>query len=241
MAPRGSTSFIPPLVSSALASAIRSRSTSDLPTSRPRLAKNVHAIAPPIRMASHFGQQRLDDVDLPADLGAAEHRDERTLRLLEGGAEVLQLLLHQKPGDRGLEQMGHRLGGGVGAVRRAEGVVHVEIAQRGELPGQRRIVLLLAGPEARVLDESDAAAGQPPRHRHAGGQVLDELERDAEHPLHVAQDLAQRVLGIRTALGTAEVRQQDDPRAVLAQIPDRGQRGADAGIVGDGRRPSAGR
>ena len=37
----------------------------------------------------HLGKQRLDQVDLAADLGPAEHRHERPLRLVERLAEIL--------------------------------------------------------------------------------------------------------------------------------------------------------
>ena len=46
---------------------------------------------------------------------------------------------------------------------------------------------------------------------------------------------AQRVLGIRLALGTAQVRGQDDLGLVLEGVDDGGQRGHDARVVGDGR------
>ena len=43
-----------------------------------------------------LGQQGLDQIDLAADLGAAEHGDERPLRLVQRLAEVAELLLHQE-------------------------------------------------------------------------------------------------------------------------------------------------
>jgi len=41
----------------------------------------------------------------------------------------------------------------------------------------------------------------------------------------------QGVLGIRTALGTTQMRTEDDSCAVIQQVLDGGQSGADAGIV----------
>ena len=102
------------------------------PVSSPIARKKVQAMAPPTRIASTLRQQGLDQVDLAGDLGAAQHRDERPLRMIERLAEVLELLFHQEAGDRRLEQVRHRLGAGVGPVGRAEGVVDVEIAERGE-------------------------------------------------------------------------------------------------------------
>src|SRR3989475_12785454 len=40
----------------------------------------------------HLGEQRLDDVDFPRDLGPSEHRNERPLGVVERLAEVAQLL-----------------------------------------------------------------------------------------------------------------------------------------------------
>ncbi len=46
---------------------------------------------------------------------------------------------------------------------------------------------------------------------------------------------AQRILRIRLALGTAEVRGQNDLGLVPEGVGDGGQRGHNAGVVGDGR------
>src|SRR5256712_4716104 len=54
-APRGRISFLPLLASSSFASARRSGSTSDDPTSSPMAAKKVHAIAPPMSSSSTRG------------------------------------------------------------------------------------------------------------------------------------------------------------------------------------------
>ena len=82
----------------------RSASTSDLPVSTPIALKNVHAIAPPMISSIDLRQQLLDDVDLAGDLRAAEDRDERALGILERGAEILELLLHQQPATAGLRK-----------------------------------------------------------------------------------------------------------------------------------------
>ena len=49
-------------------------------------------------------------------------------------------------------------------------------------------------------------------------------------------DGAQRVLWIGLALGAAEMRGEDDFGLVVQRVDDGGQRGHDAGVVGDGRR-----
>ncbi len=49
--------------------------------------------------------------------------------VIEGAAEILQLLFHQEPGHRGLEQLGDCLGAGMGPVCGAEGIVHVQVTE----------------------------------------------------------------------------------------------------------------
>ncbi len=47
--------------------------------------------------------------------------------------KVVQLLLEQEASDGWLEELGHALGGGVGAVGSAEGVVHVQVSVGSQL------------------------------------------------------------------------------------------------------------
>ncbi len=53
----------------------------------------------------------------------------------------------------------------VRAVRRAECVVDVDVAQLGELPRERLVVFLFLGMKAKVLEETDLP----------GSQILDHL------------------------------------------------------------------
>ena len=70
---------------------------------------------------------------LSDDLGAAEDRDERPLRLGERLAEILELLLHQEAGDGRRSRLGDALGRRVRAVRGAERVVDVDVGECREL------------------------------------------------------------------------------------------------------------
>ena len=60
----------------------------------------------------------------------------------------------------GREQVRHRLGRRVRAMRRAEGVVDVEVAAVGELAGEALVILRLPRVEPRVLEDMDAVVGQ---------------------------------------------------------------------------------
>ena len=72
-----------------------------------------------------LGQQILDDVELAGDLRAAKHGNERALRIGNRTPEELELLLHQQTSNGGLEVTRHAFRRGMGAVCRAECVVHV--------------------------------------------------------------------------------------------------------------------
>ena len=71
-------------------------------------------------------------------------------------AEVVELLLHEETGHRRREVLGDAGGAGVRAMRRAERVVHVEVAELGERAGQALVVRLLTAEKARVLEQQDS-------------------------------------------------------------------------------------
>ena len=104
-------------------------------------------------------QQIADHAQLVADLGAAQHRHEGPLWIVQRLAHDLQLLGHQQAGHGGQEGR-HTGGGGVGAVHGAEGVGHIQLRHGGQLLGEGGIVLLLADVEAQVLQQHDLAALQ---------------------------------------------------------------------------------
>ena len=86
----------------------------------------------------------LDDENLVRDLGAADDGRERPLHLrwVEHLLEGLELLLHEQAGDA-RHLAGHAHHRGVGAVRRAEGIVDIDVAQLGERCLERRDRALL--------------------------------------------------------------------------------------------------
>ncbi len=126
---------------------------------------------------------------------------------------------------------------------RAEGVVDVDIGQRGQRLGEGRIVGFFLGVEAQVFQQQHLAGLELAG--HLAGHFADAIGRKG-HVDVLAQLLveqfaqpvdhrAQRVLGIRLALGTAQVRGQNHLGLALQGVDDGGQRGHDAGVVGDGR------
>ncbi len=152
------------------------------------------------------------DADLVVDLGPADDRHERAIRIVDEPSELPELPLEQEP-RIGREEMCHTLGRGVRAMGRAEGVVHEQVSSVGELPGERRVVRRLAGMEAGVLEHGEAFVRKQ----------LAQPRLDGSHPI-----------GIVVALRPAEMRADDDVHgAPFEQQPQRRQRRPDPCVVRD--------
>ena len=135
----------------------------------------------------------------------------------------------------GGQVLGHAGGGGVRAVHGAESVGDVDLSHGGQLLGERRVVLLLFGMEADVLQQHGLAG------LDLGGQLLGVRANDVLGQLHLKAQLLGKALGhgregilhVELALGTAQMRAEDDGGAMLEQVFDRRKRGVDARFVGD--------
>ena len=177
--------------------------------------------------------ERPQDVHLGAHLCSADDREEWLRRILEDPAEGFELLLEEQSGVC-RQDMRDALRRRVRAVRGAKGVVHVDVETLRELARERRIVFLLLRVEADVLEEDDPARRQR-AHRllHFRPDRIGK-ERDGA-PEQLAEPLRDgRQRKLRIASGRpAEMRNETDRRAAFEQHADRGQRGADAGVVGD--------
>jgi len=123
----------------------------------------------------------------------------------------------------------------VGTVRRPEGVVDVELAQRRQLPGEFRVVFRFARVEAHVLQHHDLAIMQRLHHglHRRTNAVVQMAHRTCDQ---LAQPLRQgsRSVGlIDLAVRPAEVRHQDDACVALDEVLNGRNRLADSGIVDD--------
>ena len=162
-----------------------------------------------------------------------EDHQERTLRIRQFIDEELQLLFHEQP-HRGLRHVfcdARR--GSMRAVRRAEGVVHIDVAQFGQRLGKSGVVRLLFRMETDILQQGHVARlhvgddffrDRPNDLVAEGDRVIDEL-------VQVIRHRPQRIFRHGLALRPAEVRHEDNLRPFLPQQCDRGQRFADAGVV----------
>ncbi len=120
-------------------------------------------------------------------------------------------------------------------MRGAECVVHVDIGEGGKLARELRVVRLLFLVEPKVLEEHHAAGGGG-LDGIAGDRtdaILGEVDFLPEQVPQPPRDRRQRKRRI-LALRPAEVRAEDDDRALLLQVLDRGEGLADARVIGDG-------
>ncbi len=142
--------------------------------------------------------------------------------MLERAAEMLELGLHQ-PSGRARQQAGDRRGRGMGAMRGGEGVVDVEIAERGELAGEGGVVFLLGGVEAQILEQRDLARRQPGDDRlgRRAAAILGEGDRAADRGRERVPHHLQRHAGHDLAVGPAEMGQHHDLGALVEQLLQR--------------------
>ena len=110
-----------------------------------------------------------DEADLVRDLEAAQDHDERPRRVAQQAAEDLELLRHEQAGHGG-QVVRDALGGGVRAVRRAEGVVHVDVAERRQLLGEAGVVAVSSAWKRRFSSSSTSpgVSAWPPPARPRG-------------------------------------------------------------------------
>ena len=115
---------------------------------------------------------------------------------------------------------------------RAEGIVHVGIAERCELPRELGVVLRLAPLPARVLEHEHAAGVEPVDAAPDLGpdDVGSLVDARVDQLAEPVRGRLQRRLGV-AALRPAEMRAEYEPRALLEQQLDRRQRGPDARVV----------
>ena len=184
-------------------------------------------------------QEAIDHRDLVGDLGAAEDRDERPGRPLQHAHERAHLAFEQAPGGVG-QQVRHAGGARVGAVGGAEGVVDVDVREFSQGAREVGVVAGLPRLEADVLEDQQLTVAQPLGERaHVLAHDV-RGERDAGAGQQLAQARGhgrERETGNAPALGAVQVGDQHEPCAAGAQLFDRRQRRADAGVVGDLDRP----
>ena len=138
--------------------------------------------------------------------------------------------------------MGDAFSGCVGAVGGAEGVVDVDLAERGELLCEGGIVGFFFRVVAQVFKQQHLAGFELARQfvaispTQSGEKATLTLSPSSLSSSSRRRSTTgrRRVLRIRLALGPAQVRGQDHLGLVPQRVFDGGQGGEDAGVVGDG-------
>jgi len=182
-----------------------------------------------------LGKHGLNDGDLGRDLGAADNGRKGSLGDIDGTLEVVELLLEEETRNRGLQELADTLGGAVGAVSSAEGIIHVEIGVGSQLGRESGVILLLLGVEADILQESYITVvhlGQGGTNRDTDA-VRDQGDGLAEELGEAGSDGSHRELGLVAALGSAKVGGEEDLGTLLDEVFDGGDGTSDAGVIGD--------
>ncbi len=119
-------------------------------------------------------------------------------------------------------------------MRDREAVVDIEVAERRQLARERRIVLFLAGMEARVFEQQHIARIEL-GDRGLGGladAIVRERDRAADGARHLGGERPERFLVV-AALRPAEMRNEDHLAALAGDLVDGRRHALDAGDVGD--------
>ena len=122
------------------------------------------------------------------------------------------------------------MGGGLGAVGGAEGVVHVDITERRHFLRERVAVLFFADIDAAVFQQHHIA----PRHVDTVQPIGDQWYRATQQLAHPFCYRRERIFGFERALGgAAQMRGHHHRRAIFQRELNCRHRGANAGVVGD--------
>ncbi len=161
------------------------------------------------------GQEILEGVDLPLDLGATENRREGALGCGQQAGERFDLAHHQAPGGPPRQVLEHAGGRGVGAVRAAESVVDVGAGRRGQSAREIAVVALLAGVKPEVLEQCDPARRELLRGASRGlaDAVLGEEHGPREQLAESLCGRLQGVLEIALPLRSSAMRAEQQLRA----------------------------
>jgi hypothetical protein len=185
-----------------------------------------------------LAQQVVDHAELVGDLGATEHDDVRTLRLLGEATQHVDLGRDQRAHGAG-QDLRDVVDAGLLAVHDPEAVGDEDVGEVGELPGEPgTLAVVLAGlarVEADVLQQGDLPVlelgdGLVRRLPH---RVAGERDVGTEELTEASRHGSQGVALLGGALGAAEVRGHHHAGARVREPTDRRHARADAPVVGD--------
>ena len=198
-----------------------------------RLHERVRHGAADQQAVDDFGQVG-DHFDFVGDFRAAKNGDAGPRRIARHHGEIFELLLHEQTGGGFGHKGDHADGGRMRAVSRAECIVDVEIAERGELGGRIAGSFFSSSAWKRRFSSSSTSPGAGFMASTAGptqsGAMRTGRPKSCCEARRQAPDSSRR-LGL--PFGTAKVRRQNHARAMVERVLDRGQRCANALVAGD--------
>jgi hypothetical protein len=172
----------------------------------------------------------LQDGQLGRHLGARDDGHQRTRWRCQCLGDGIDLGRQQRAGAGGLRVLGNTVGRAFGAVGRAKGVIHIDVAQPGQLLRQRGQVFLFADIGAAVLQHHDLAGC----HVDAIDPVGDQRHFAAQQLAQALGDGGERVLRLEGAFGgAAQVAGHHHGGAGLQRHLDRRDRRTHARVFGD--------
>ncbi len=175
-----------------------------------------------------LAQQGFQHRELGGYLRAGDDGEQRPRRLLERRLQRRQFADQQRAGAGHRRVLRDSVSARLGAMRRAERIHHIDIAQRGHFLRQIVRVLLFALVEAHVLEQHDLAGVNV----HAVQPVLLQGHR---HPQQLRQALGhgseREFLRVLALLGTAEMRHHQHARPRRQRRLDGRQRRANPRIA----------
>ena len=142
--------------------------------------------------------QRLEDGQLGRHLRAGNNGHQRASRVFKRAGKSVDFTAHEEACTSHWRIFGDTVGCGFGAVRGAEGVIDVDVAELGHLLRQLVVVLLLALVAATVLEQNDFTRGDNKVSVHPVG---DQAHRLVQQLTQANGDRRQRILVVQLALG----------------------------------------
>jgi len=120
-------------------------------------------------------------------------------------------------------------------VRRAEGIVDVDVESSRQIGSELRVSRGLAAVESQILEQADLAPAERLRQRPGllADAVAGERHLLSEQFPEPPGSRGEAHLRAPLSFGSPQVARADDPRAVFDEMPNRRQCGGDPPVVGD--------
>ena len=148
---------------------------------------------------------------------------------------MLDFFLHQESHRGLLDELRDAGRAGMRAMRRTEGVVHINVAEFGQRFGKLRIVRFFPRLKAKIFEQGHVAFAHVPDDflRDRADRVVTENHRMIDQHVQMIGHGPKRIFLDRLSFRPAEVRHQNRLRAVLAKVINRRQTFTDPRVIGD--------